>query len=322
MAKERLQKLLAHAGVASRRSAEELIVTGRVRVNGRVVSELGAQADGRDKIEVDGKRIVLENSVYYVFHKPRGMVATLRDPEGRPSIGESFKNVGARVYPVGRLDFHTSGVILVTNDGDFADALLHPSRKVPKIYVAKIQGQLEDKDLERLRNGVQLDDGEKTAPADIFVMSEEDKTWLRLTIYEGKNRQIHRMFEAVGSRVMRLARIEFAGITHDGLRPGEFRELDGKELERLKKDYVVPATNRKRNIAKAARRKNQDIIIDGGVDDDAPDETDQKTTKTGAKAGAKVVAVPDAPKARTFAERPPGRRARASAARRAKMGAK
>lgn len=242
MARERLQKILAHAGIASRRSAEALIAASKVRVNGVVVNELGASADPRkDKIEVDGKRVVLAKPVYYVVHKPRGVVTTLSDPEGRPHLGELLRNIGERVYPVGRLDFHTSGVLLVTNDGELTEALLHPRRDVPKIYVAKLRGFVNVDELDKLRNGVVLDDGHKTKKAEVFVLREEDRnTWVQITLHEGKNRQIHRMGEAIGHAVLRLARVSFAGITAEGLRPGQFRELDARELEKLKKAYLTP----------------------------------------------------------------------------------
>ena len=259
MAVERLQKILAQAGLASRRAAEELITGGRVRVNGKLVTELGTRADGRrDKIEVDGKRIVLERPVYYVLHKPRGVVSTLSDPEGRPSLGELLARFPERLYPVGRLDFHTSGALLITNDGELAEALLHPSRKVPKVYVAKLRGDLDTDALDGLRNGVELDDGFTTAPADVIVLREEaGSTWIRITIHEGKNRQILRMGDAIGHTVTRLSRISFAGIDTEGLRPGNLRELEEKEVERLKKAYLVPARARRagqqRSAARAAR---------------------------------------------------------------------
>ena len=251
MAQERLQKILAHAGIASRRAAEGLIASGHVRVNGRIVTELGISADPRkDKIEVDGRRIVLEKPAYFVLHKPRGVVSTLSDPEGRPHLGEILQQLGARVYPVGRLDFHTSGVLLVTNDGELTEALLHPRKDVPKIYVAKLRGHVTVEDLDRLRNGVVLDDGHKTKPADVFVLREEDRnTWVQITLFEGKNRQIHRMGEAIGHPVLRLARMSFAGITAEGLRPGQWRELEARELEKLKKQYITPMRRAKDRAA-------------------------------------------------------------------------
>jgi 23S rRNA pseudouridine2605 synthase len=241
MATDRLQKILARAGIASRRAAEELVVAGRVRVNGRVVRELGTKADPRaDKVEVDGKRVILELPLYVVFHKPRGVVSTLSDPEGRPTVKTLLADIPARVYPVGRLDFATSGVLLATNDGDFADGLLHPRRAVPKTYVLKVKGLMKPKDLDRWADGVRLEDG-MTAPAKVKLLRhEEDKTWFELTITEGRNQQIRRMGDATGFRVMRLARVSFAGVTAEGLRPGEWRLLTRDELQDLKKEYGVP----------------------------------------------------------------------------------
>jgi len=244
---ERLQKIIARAGVASRRAAEKLIQAGRVRVNGRVVRELGVKADAHaDRIEVDGKRLVRERPVYYLVHKPREMVTTLDDPEGRAHLGRLLQQIPERVYPVGRLDYHTSGVLLVTNDGYMTDALLHPSKTVPKTYAAKLKGRLDVPELDALRNGVQLDDGYRTQPADVVVMREEKKnTWVRITLREGKNRQIHRMADAIGHPVQRLARLSFAGLTADDLRPGDLRPLKKRELDKLKKHYLNPARRAK-----------------------------------------------------------------------------
>jgi 23S rRNA pseudouridine2605 synthase len=238
---QRLQKILARAGVASRRAAERLIAAGRVRVNGRVVTELGTKADPRkDRVEVDGKRLVAEDLVYMVLHKPRGYVTTLSDPEGRPTIADLVRGAPARVFPVGRLDFNTSGALLLTNDGDFSDALLHPREDVPKTYVVKLNRQMQERDMERWRKGVKLEDG-RTKPAKVSLIRHEDgKTWIEVTITEGRNQQIRRMAEATGFRVMRLARTSFAGITHDELRPGQWRMLEYDELLKLKKTYGVP----------------------------------------------------------------------------------
>ena len=231
-----------------------MIQEGRVRVNGRVVTELGTRADPkRDRIELDGERLTAEKHVYIVVHKPRGVVATLKDPEGRPSIGDMLATLGVRAFPIGRLDFATSGVLLATNDGDFANALLHPRGGVPKRYVVKVAGKMEDKDLERWRKGVELDDG-KTLPADVELIryevdgSTEDgtsrttktKTWIELTIREGRNQQIRRMGEATRFPVMRLARTAFAGVTSEALPPGRWRYLTWQELTLLKKTYGVP----------------------------------------------------------------------------------
>lgn len=245
---ERLQKVMAAAGVASRRKCEELIAAGRVRVNGRVVREQGVKVDSyRDKIEVDGRRIVREKPVYYVLHKPREMVSTLADPEGRTNLSSALGRIDERVFPVGRLDYHTSGVLLVTNDGGFSEALLRPAAGVPKVYVAKMRGPIDVRELELLRNGIRLDDGYVTKKAEAFVQrSEGDNCWVQITLREGKNRQIHRMGEALGRRVMRLARVSFGDITVEGLRPGAIRPLTKKELDKLHKAYVTPHRRRKR----------------------------------------------------------------------------
>lgn len=247
MSSQRLQKILAQAGVASRRSAERLITDGRVRVNGRIISELGARANPqRDRVEVDGKRLVAEKPVYFLMHKPRGVVTTLDDPEGRKSVADLLRDVPERVFPVGRLDFQTSGALLLTNDGAMAQALLHPARRVPKTYHAKVQGTLDAKRLDLLRSGVTLDDGESTAPAEVDIVRKDEKhTFIQVTIAEGKNRQIHRMLDAVGRVVLRLTRTSFAGLLLEGLRPGQMRPLSTGELNDLKQKYLNPSKKSK-----------------------------------------------------------------------------
>lgn len=241
VALDRLQKILARAGIASRRACEELITSGRVRVNGRVVSELGAKADARqDQIEVDGRRIMAEAPVYLVMNKPRGVMTTLADPEGRPTVRDYLQSVGERVFPVGRLDFHTSGALLFTNDGEFSDGIMHPKRKVPKTYVLKVRGEMKEADMEPWSSGVELEDG-KTGPAEVkFLRHEPGKTWFEITIFEGKNQQIRRMGEATGFPVLRLARQSIAGITVEGLRPGAWRPLSRDELRELQSKFAVP----------------------------------------------------------------------------------
>jgi 23S rRNA pseudouridine2605 synthase len=242
MASVRLQKVLAHAGIASRRAAEDIIASGRVRVDGRIITELGTKVDPREsRVEVDGERIVRQPSVYLILHKPRGVVSTMSDPEGRPTVRDLLRGVSAaRFYPVGRLDFNTSGALLVTNDGDFSVALMHPRRAVPKTYVIKVQGVMEDRDLDRWRRGIDLEDG-KTLPAKVKLLRHEGpKTWLELTITEGRNQQIRRMGDATGFRVMRLARLSFAGVGTEGLPPGKWRYLTADEQAALKKEYGVP----------------------------------------------------------------------------------
>jgi 23S rRNA pseudouridine2605 synthase len=238
---QRLQKIIAQAGLASRRSAEELIAAGRVRVNGQVVTELGAKADaGKDKVEVDGKRLVRDDYVYVAYHKPRNVVSTMSDPEGRPTVAEHLAPLKVRAFPVGRLDFATSGLLLVTNDGEFSNALLHPKRAVPKTYIVKVKGKMERADLDRWRKGVMLEDG-MTLPAEVKLdRYEDDKTWFEITITEGRNQQIRRMGEATRFFVMRLSRLSFAGISSEGLRPGELRTLTREELRVIKEKFGVP----------------------------------------------------------------------------------
>jgi 23S rRNA pseudouridine2605 synthase len=247
---ERLQKIIARAGVASRRAGEEMILAGRVRVNGTIVNELGAKADlFEDKIEVDGVRLVAEAPRYILLHKPRNVVSTLDDPEGRPTVADLLRDVGGRVYPVGRLDFATSGVLLITNDGEFANALLHPRGGVPKTYVLKVHGNMGDEDVIKWATGVQLDDG-ITLPADVrIIRHEDDKTWLEVTLREGRNQQIRRMGEATGFPVMRLARMSFAGISSESLRPGEWRPLSVDELLDIRKHFGVPKKVRMASMA-------------------------------------------------------------------------
>jgi 23S rRNA pseudouridine2605 synthase len=238
---ERLQKFLSRAGVASRRKAEELIVAGRVRVGGRVVTELGTRVDPRrDRVDVDGRRVLEQTLVYVVLHKPRGVMCTLSDPEGRRTVVDLIGGVGVRVAPVGRLDYHTSGVLLLTNDGDFASVLAHPKKGAPKVYVAKLQGVVDERGLERLGESIEID-GRKTERAEVTLLRVEgDKTWVEVTLREGRNRQVRRLGDAAGLPVMRLARTEFAGIGVDGLRPGQWRHLTKDELVLLKQTFGVP----------------------------------------------------------------------------------
>ncbi|HET9959929.1 MAG TPA: pseudouridine synthase [Polyangiaceae bacterium] len=241
MAEERLQKVLARAGIASRRASEALITEGRVSVDGRIVRELGVRVNARaSRIEVDGKRLVAEPLVYIVLHKPRGVMCTLSDPEGRPTVAELLRDVGVRVVPIGRLDFHTSGALLCTNDGDFAGKLLHPRGKVPKEYVAKVRGVVDERALERWRESI-LIDGRATQPADVHLMRVEgDKSWLSIVLKEGRNRQVRRLGEATGFEVLRLVRVAHAGITAEKVLPGQWRHLTREELKALKQTYGVP----------------------------------------------------------------------------------
>lgn len=274
MTQERLQKVLARGGVASRRAAEQLIVAGRVTVNGKVAQELGVRVDPTtDRVEVDGKAVLAEPTVYYLFHKPRGVVTTLSDPEGRPALQEYVKHLGLRVFPIGRLDFHTSGALLLTNDGELSNALLHPKGKVPKVYLAKIRGVVTDVQLEKWREGVVLldaegrPDGGPTLPAEVDLVRYEQgedagtrdfgHSWLRVVLKEGRNRQIHRMAEATGLFVMRLSRLSFAGLTTDGLGPGEVRPLTAVEVAVLRRDWLGIVDEELLSLARGGQRKRE-----------------------------------------------------------------
>ncbi len=237
---ERLQKVLARAGVASRRAAEVLIEAGRVRVDGRIVRELGVRVTRRARVELDGRRIVAEPLLYVILHKPRGVVCTLSDPEGRPTVGDHLREVGARVVPVGRLDFHTSGALICTNDGELLSRLAHPRYHAAKEYVVKVQGVVDERGLARLADAIVID-GRPTRPAEIRLLRVEgDKTWLAVRLREGKNRQVRRLGEHAGLPVMRLVRASHAGITTEGLRPGEWRHLSVDELTELQREFGVP----------------------------------------------------------------------------------
>jgi 23S rRNA pseudouridine2605 synthase len=245
----RLQKVLARAGVSSRRGGEELIVAGRVRVNDRVVTQLGTRIDpGRDKVTVDGRAIQLETPVYLVLHKPDLVVCSAEpkvDDRGRKTVVSLIHGITQRIYPVGRLDFHTRGVLLLTNDGDLSAKLTHPRHKVPKTYHAKFQGKLDEPEIEQLLGGVVLEDGTQTQPlVELVVIKETDaNTWVQLTLTQGLYRQVRRMGDAIGHPVLKLIRVAFADITTDGVEEGKWRHLREGEVEALR-EAVAPATPR------------------------------------------------------------------------------
>jgi 23S rRNA pseudouridine2605 synthase len=236
---ERLQKVLAASGVASRRKAEQLILDGRVRVNGELVSVLGVKVDPSiDRITVDGRPVEMEKKVYCLLYKPSGVITTVSDPQGRKTVIDLLNNIRERVFPVGRLDSDTSGVLLLTNDGELAHALLHPRHQIEKVYRAVVEGAVTRETVRQLATGVVLEDG-ITFPAKVRVVSRgKNQTVLELSIHEGRNRQVRRMCAAVGHPVIRLERIRFAGLTVEGLRPGQWRRLDEKEVARLWKQVA------------------------------------------------------------------------------------
>lgn len=233
---ERLQKVISQAGVASRREAEKLILEGKVRVNGKVVTTLGTKVEDRDRVSVDGKRLRSERPVYVLLNKPRGVVTTLHDPEGRHTVADLVKEIPERIYPVGRLDYHTEGLLVLTNDGALANALMHPRHHVPKVYEAVVLGLVPEEKLDQLRTGIELEDG-KTLPAEIYVLGkdlEKKQTHVQITLHEGKNRQIRRMFEAIGHPVRNLKRIKMAFLNLQGLGRGRYRLLTEEEVQQLK----------------------------------------------------------------------------------------
>src|SRR5690606_13808586 len=235
---ERLQKVLAAAGIGSRRRCEELIAAGRVQVNGQVVTRLGTRVDPlRDDIRVDGRPVRPlrpDRFRYVMMHKPVGVVTTLRDPQGRPTVADLLPKGFPRLLPVGRLDRDSSGLLLFTNDGELAAALLHPRYEIPKTYRVTVQGHPSPRALAALRRGVLLEDG-PTAPAQVKVLSRDrDTSVLEMVIHEGRKRQVRRMCAAVGHPVVALRRVAFGPLTLGGLPPGAVRELSSREVEALR----------------------------------------------------------------------------------------
>src|SRR5271165_402411 len=257
MPAERLQKIIAAAGIASRRKAEELITAGLVSVNGHIVTELGTKADSSvDSIKVNGRPLgAAERHVYLLLNKPKGYVTTVSDPEGRPTVLDLVRGVGARVYPVGRLDYLSEGLLLLTNDGELAQKLMHASSHVPKTYLVKISGKATDAEIEKLRGGIRLPAERspleipagklragaqrrrsapvQTAPVQIKLLREAANPWYEVTLVEGRNRQIRRMFEEIGHHVEKIKRVRYGPLQLD-LEPGKFRYLTAKEVGQMK----------------------------------------------------------------------------------------
>ncbi|WP_210469221.1 pseudouridine synthase [Sporosarcina sp. 6E9] len=233
---ERLQKVMAQAGIASRRKSEELIVKGKVKVNGVVVTELGTRVSSTDQVEVEGIQIVKEENVYYLLYKPRGVISTANDDKGRKTVVDFFPHIEERIFPVGRLDYDTSGVIILTNDGDFSYLMTHPKFEIKKTYIAKVKGIPSRDNLRKLERGIELEDG-MTAPANVKMQSMDKKAQtaiVEITIHEGRNRQVRRMFDAIGCPVDSLKREEFAILSTRGLNAGEARELTLHEVKQLR----------------------------------------------------------------------------------------
>ncbi|MFO0597721.1 MAG: pseudouridine synthase [Myxococcaceae bacterium] len=272
---ERLQKFLSRAGVASRRHAETFITAGRVKVNGKVITELGTRVDAaKDLVLLDGKLVSASSErKYFLLYKPPGVVTTLSDPEGRPTIADYARETGGRVFPVGRLDYDAEGALILTDDGELANKLMHPSHQVPRVYLAKVKGEPDAPSLERLITGVRLEDGmARAVEARIFERAEKN-TWVKLVVTEGRQHLIKRLCAAIGHPVVRLFRPAHAGIPVDGLKPGELRSLTNDEIRRVK-SAADGETTQQPSLKLPARRHGHaapgfEPIID---DDESPGE--------------------------------------------------
>ena len=251
---ERLQKIIAAAGIASRRKAEELIAAGHVKVNGQVVTELGSKADPEtDHIRVNGKLLHgAQRHIYLLLNKPKGYVTTMSDPENRPTVMDLIHGVKGRVYPVGRLDYASEGLLLLTNDGTLAHQLMKAASHVAKTYLVKLAGTPTGEALEKIRSGVSIatDDGKRvrTAPAGVRVVKEAANPWYEVTLIEGRNRQIRRMFEAVGHHVEKIKRVRYGPLVLD-VPPGKFRALTQHEIDRLRTACTAGLASKKRSMA-------------------------------------------------------------------------
>ncbi|MCP3772498.1 rRNA pseudouridine synthase [Paenibacillus sp. MZ04-78.2] len=250
---DRLQKVLAEAGVASRRKCEELITAGRVEVNDKVVTTLGVKVDpSQDFIKVDGKPIRRQSKVYVIFNKPKGVITSAQDPEGRKTVTEFFKNIKQRIYPIGRLDYETEGLLLLTNDGEFAHLLTHPKHHVPRTYLATVKGVPHGSLLDKLKNGIELEDG-MTAPAEVEyqdVRPETNESVVKITIYEGRNRQVRRMFDAIHHPVIKLKRVQFGPLLLSGIPRGKFRHLTPQEINELRQEALKAGEGKSHKIQK------------------------------------------------------------------------
>ena len=232
---ERLQKLIAESGYCSRRKAEEYIVKGKVFVNGERITELGSKVEGNEEIIVDGNAISKQDKEYYILYKPRGVISSTKDDKGRKTVLDFFDDVTKRIYPVGRLDYDTTGIILLTNDGEFANMMLHPKNKIPKVYIAKLEGIIDGYSIKKIKSGIVID-GIKCIPDRVKLKSADKKSntcIVEITIHDGRNHEVKRIFESAGYNVIKLKRESIAFLTLQGLSSGEFRKLTIKEVKQL-----------------------------------------------------------------------------------------
>lgn len=233
---ERLQKIIAQSGVTSRRKAEQMILDGKVKVNNKIVTELGTKASTTDQIEVDGVPLQKETPVYYMLYKPRGVISSLKDDKNRKIVTEFLGYVPERVFPIGRLDYNTSGILLLTNDGDFANLLMHPKHEVNKVYVAKVSGIPEKSELNILRKGIKVENDLLKVVSFKILSTDKNKnaSIIELTLNEGKNRHIRRMMEQIGFPVKKLKREQYGMLTLKGLQPGDSRPLTPHEIKQIR----------------------------------------------------------------------------------------
>lgn len=296
---ERLQKIIAHAGFASRREAETMIREGRVTVNGRVVTELGSKAaPGRDHIKVDGKLITrAETHRYILLYKPKEVMTTVEDPQGRRTVIDLVKGVRERIYPVGRLDYYSEGLILLTNDGDLAFKVAHPKHGSVKKYHVKVRGVPQDRIVEKLQRGITID-GKRTLPCEIARMKttgrgeDEGNSWFEVRLREGRTQQIRKMFKAVGHPVSKLRRVAIGPLSDPKLTPGDWRELTAKEVKMLatmtEPAEAKPATKRAPSATRSASPRPASKKKAAGAGSASAKKTPAKTraTRTSSKAGA------------------------------------
>ncbi|QNI32101.1 rRNA pseudouridine synthase [Alloacidobacterium dinghuense] len=282
----RLQKIIAQAGIVSRRKAEELILDGRVQVNGQTVTELGTKADPeRDHIRVDGKLLHgAQQQRYLMLNKPKGYVTTASDPEGRPTVMKFVERAGVRVFPVGRLDYQSEGLLLMTNDGELANALTRAAAKVEKIYLVKISGKPNEAGLDQLRSGIMIERGKPglregrvmTAPAKIRLMRDAENPWYEVTLIEGRNREIRKMFEEIGHHVEKIRRVGYGPLVLD-IPPGEVRELSADEVEALRRAVRAKSASPSARAPKKRARGHSSV-------GPAPKRRAAKSTRPRAKA--------------------------------------
>ncbi len=230
---ERLQKFIASSGITSRRKAEELIINGKVKVNGEIVRELGTKVSGNDEVIVNGKLLSKEEKVYYILNKPREVITSVKDEHNRKTVIDIIKDEERRIFPVGRLDYDTTGLVLLTNDGELANKLMHPSEEISKVYVAKIEGKLTPTEIMKLKSGIVVDKIKYQADRIKIKDEDENTSIVEVTIHEGKYHEVRKLFESINHDVLKLKREKLAFLDLKGLKSGEYRKLNTKEIKRL-----------------------------------------------------------------------------------------